>query len=76
MHTHIMQVGDTPAHNAARSGCADCVAVLREYGADLSLQNQFSQSPADIAKSLGNVRCLAEMGVHAATGIVVMVNCI
>ena len=67
---HIMQVGDTPAHNAARNGCADCVAILREYGADFSLQNRFSQSPADVAISLGNVRCLAEMRVPDAADIV------
>ena len=68
-HTRIMQEGNTPAHNAARGGCADCVAVLRKYGADFYLQNRLSQSPADIAMSLGNVRCLAEMRVPDYVGL-------
>ena len=56
---HAHQIGDTPAHNAVKSGCAECVRVLCEYGADFTLQNRNSQSPTGIAKSLGNRRCLA-----------------
>ena len=66
LHT---QQGDTAAHNAMRSGCSECVRVLLNYGADFDIRNKLSQSPIDIAESLGNRRCLnAYSGSHTAAG--------
>ena len=63
LHT---QQGDTAAHNAMRSGCSECIRVLLNYGADFDIRNKLSQTPIDIAESLGNQRCLNAM--HTAAG--------
>ena len=51
-------MGDTPAHMAVRCGSPECVRVLCDHGVDLNIKNQYSQSPMDLACSLGNTECL------------------
>ena len=42
---HSTADGSTPLHSAARAGSIECVEVLLEYGADISVKNKIGQTP-------------------------------
>lgn len=50
--------GDTPLHDAASQGRADCVKLLLEHKADLSSLNRDGRTPLECAKARGRQSCV------------------
>ena len=58
---------DTPAHEAAMNGHADCLDFLWEAGVNLMAVNKNGETPEDLARKNGHTNCLIVLRKAGAT---------